>query len=50
MPVERVEQPVAEESAPSRVVKFPAPKVEGEELFFKTHDVLLRRSNTKTFI
>jgi hypothetical protein len=33
MPVERVERPVAEESAPSRVVKFPAPKVEDEELF-----------------
>lgn len=31
IPVGRVEQPVAEESAPARVLKFPAPKVEDED-------------------
>ena len=35
MPVERVEERGAAERAPSRVVKFPAPKVEDEELFLK---------------
>jgi hypothetical protein len=31
IPVERVEQPVAEESAPAGVLKFPTPKVEDED-------------------
>jgi hypothetical protein len=32
IPVERVEQPVTEDSAPARLVKFPAPNAENEGL------------------